>query len=111
MLIEFEKLQENLVPKPRGGEGEMYTRTFQDENNKIMQIRLTPGSHLGMHTHEVDSEAFYILSGTGKVLCDGVDEPLAPRSFHYCPKGHGHRLMNDGTEDLVLVAIIPNHGA
>ena len=65
MLIEFEKLQENLVPKPRGGEGEMYTRTFQDENNKIMQIRLTPGSHLGMHTHEVDSEAFYILSGTG----------------------------------------------
>ena len=22
MLIEFEKLQENLVPKPRGGEGE-----------------------------------------------------------------------------------------
>ena len=58
MLIEFEKLQENLVPKPRGGEGEMYTRTFQDENNKIMQIRLTPGSHLGMHTHEVDSEAF-----------------------------------------------------
>ena len=34
MLIEFEKLQENLVPKPRGGEGEMYTRTFQDENNK-----------------------------------------------------------------------------
>ena len=36
MLIEFEKLQENLVPKPRGGEGEMYTRTFQDENNKIM---------------------------------------------------------------------------
>ena len=74
MLIEFEKLQENLVPKPRGGEGEMYTRTFQDENNKIMQIRLTPGSHLGMHTHEVDSEAFYILSGTGKVLCDGVDE-------------------------------------
>ena len=77
MLIEFEKLQENLVPKPRGGEGEMYTRTFQDENNKIMQIRLTPGSHLGMHTHEVDSEAFYILSGTGKVLCDGVDEPLA----------------------------------
>ena len=36
MLIEFDKLQENLVPKPRGGEGEMYTRTFQDENNKIM---------------------------------------------------------------------------
>ena len=46
MLIEFEKLQENLVPKPRGGEGEMYTRTFQDENNKIMQIRLTPGGVL-----------------------------------------------------------------
>ena len=53
MLIEFEKLQENLVPKPRGGEGEMYTRTFQDENNKIMQIRLTPGSNMGIKTNRL----------------------------------------------------------
>ena len=54
---------------------------------------------------------FYILSGTGKVLCDGVYEPLAPGCCHYCPKGHEHSLINDGGEDLVILAMIPTHGA
>ena len=111
MLIPFDQMEEKVVPKMRGGEGEMINKMFVNEDTKIMWGRLTPGSYIGLHTHETDSEMIYILSGTGKVLCDGVYEPLSAGSCHYCPKGHAHSLINDSGEDLVILAMIPSHGA
>ena len=111
MLINFEKLEEAAVPRMRGGEGELIRRIFVNEDTRIMRGRLTPGSTIGLHTHETDSEMIFILSGAGKVLCDGEYEPLSAGSVHYCPKGHAHSLINDGDEDLEILAMIPNHGA
>ena len=51
----------------------------------------------------------YFLSGTGKVLCDGVWERVTPGTCHYCPRGSSHTLINDGTEDLVTFAVVPKH--
>ena len=111
MVINFEKLEEAAVPHMRGGEGELIRRIFVNEDTRIMRGRLTPGSTIGLHTHETDSEMIFILSGAGKVLCDGEYEPLSAGSVHYCPKGHAHSLINDGDEDLEILAMIPNHGA
>ena len=111
MLLNFDQIEEKVIPKMRGGEGEMITRMFVNEDTKIMRGRLTPGSTIGLHTHEGDSEMIFILSGAGKVLCDGEYEPLSAGSCHYCPKGHAHSLINDGTEDLEILAMSPIHGA
>ena len=111
MLLNFDQIEEKVIPKMRGGEGEMITRMFVNEDTKIMRGRLTPGSTIGLHTHEGDSEMIFILSGAGKVLCDGEYEPLSAGSVHYCPKCHAHSLINDGDEDLEILAMIPNHGA
>ena len=111
MLLNFDQIEEKVIPKMRGGEGEMITRMFVNEDTKIMRGRLTPGSTIGLHTHDTSSEIICILSGTGKVLCDGAYEPLSAGSVHYCPKGHEHSLINDGTEDLEILAMIPTHGA
>ena len=111
MLLNFEQIEEKVIPKMRGGEGEMIARMSVNEDTKIMRGRLTPGSTIGLHVHETDSEMICVLSGTGKVLCDGEYEPLAAGSVHYCPRGHQHSLINDGTEDLEILAMIPTHGA
>ena len=111
MLLNFEQMEETTVPHMRGGEGELIRRVFINEDAKIMQGRLTPGSTIGLHTHERDSEMIYILSGGGKVLCDGEYESLTTGSCHYCPKGHAHSLINDTDGDLVFLAMIPNHSA
>ena len=87
MLLNFEEIEEKVVPHMRGGEGEMITRMFVNEDTKIMRGRLTPGSTVGVY------------------------EPLSAGSVHYCPKGHEHSLINDGDEDLVILAMIPSHGA
>ncbi|MDY3013907.1 MAG: cupin domain-containing protein [Evtepia sp.] len=109
MLLAFDTIPEEIVPHMRDGEGEVHLRKFSDPLMKVMNGTLPVGATIGMHTHETNSEVIYILSGRGKVLCDGVYEPLEPGSCHYCPKGHGHSLMNDGEEPLRFLAIVPEH--
>ena len=109
MLIEFDKMEPQIIPHMRGGEKEVQARMYTDPQNKIMRGRLIPGASIGMHTHETSSEIIYILSGKGKILYDGGCEPLEPGSCHYCPKGRAHSLMNDspeGGEDLRFFAVV-----
>ena len=70
---------------------------------------LVPGASIGLHTHETNSEIVYILRGTGTAWIDGETELLRPGVCHYCPKGHRHGMINDGTEDLVLFTVVPEH--
>ena len=94
MLIDFSTLEEMKIPHFRNGE-------------KVMSGSLEPGASIGMHTHETSSEIIYILSGDGKVVCDGETEVLHAGSCHFCPKGHTHSLINDSGADLTFFADIP----
>ena len=110
MLIDFHSMEETVIPNFLGGEGAIRARMFVDERNRILHGVLEPGCSIGCHTHDTSSEIIYILSGTGKMLCDGVYEDLTPGVCTYCPKGHQHSLMNDnpeGSEDLVFFAVVP----
>ena len=109
MLIRFDELARTVVPHMKGGEGEAQLQSVTDADNKIMRSVLTPGASIGLHTHETSSEIMYFLSGTGKVLCDGVWERVTPGTCHYCHRGSSHTLINDGTEDLVTFAVVPEH--
>lgn len=109
MIIDFEALKEETILNFKGGEGELVTRNFVDEKNKIMMSRLKPGASSGYHVHEGNSEIVYILSGEGHFDYDGHHEECHAGTVHYCPMGHGHAMHNDGTEDLVYLAIVPEH--
>lgn len=106
MLIDFEKIPEKAIPNFKGGEKEFRVRMFDDGDNKIMKGRLVPGASIGLHTHDGNCEIVFVLSGKGKMLCDGVFETLSAGSCTYCPNGHEHSLINDGSEDLVFYAVV-----
>lgn len=107
MLIDFATMEETVIPRFKGGEKEIAARMYVDQRNKIMRGVLVPGASIGMHTHDTGSEIIYILSGTGRVLCDDGVETVAAGQCHYCPKGHAHSLINDGPEDLRFFAVVP----
>lgn len=109
MIIHFNEMAETVLENFKGGEGTLISKMFTDPTNKIMFARLQPHSHVGLHTHEGNSEIIFILSGTGKVLYDGGYEALQPGSCHYCPMDHEHSLINDSDEELVFYAIVPEH--
>lgn len=106
MKIDFHAMEEKVLPEFKGGVGSYIAKMYTDDLNKIMYGKLEPGSSIGLHTHDTNSEIIYILSGTGKVLYDETEESVGAGDCHYCPKGHTHSLINNGTENLLFFAVV-----
>ena len=107
MIIDFENIDETRFPEFKGGKGEYIAKRYGDESVKIMYGRLQPGSSIGIHTHETNSEIIYILSGTADFIYDDGTEKACAGECNYCPKGHTHSMINNGGDDLVFFAVVP----
>ena len=109
MIINYHEIKEQVELKFKGGNGELHTRNFVDDKNKIMMSRLKPGANIGFHTHEMNSEIIFILKGEGHFEYDNQVEKCTTGDVHYCPMGHGHAFYNDGSDDLEYFAIVAEH--
>lgn len=107
MIIDFSKIKESVITNFYGGDDNTIAKMHVDDMNRIMLIKLEPGASIGLHKHENGSEIVYILQGKGKAIFDDGQEELQPGSCHYCPKEHSHSLINDGAEDLIFFAVVP----
>ena len=107
MIIDFDQIEETRIPRFRGGNGDTIARMHADDNGKIMYGKLEPGSSIGLHTHETSSEIIYILRGKADFLYDDGTESVSVGGCHYCPKGHSHSMINNGPDDLVFFAVVP----
>ena len=106
-MIDFNKIELSVLPNFQGGEKELRANIYSDSLNKILKGRLVSGATIGMHRHETSSEIIFFLSGRGKMITDGVEERVMAGDCHYCKKGSEHALANDGDEDLVFYAVVP----
>ena len=107
MIIDLKNQQAEVFQNFKGGEKSLCAKMYSDDKNRIIHGVLESGATIGIHTHETNSEVIYILKGRGKVLIDGEYESVEAGVCHYCPKGHTHSLINDSTEDLVFLAVVP----
>ncbi|MDD5934602.1 MAG: cupin domain-containing protein [Clostridiales bacterium] len=107
MILNFNEIPVTSLKNFYGGEKELSAHMHRDEKNKILHGTLAPGATIGLHTHETSSEIIYFLEGTGKVIYDDGEENVQAGVCHYCPKGHSHSLINDGKENLVFFAVVP----
>lgn len=106
-IVDFDTMTEDVQNCFKGGEGDVAFRIFKDDMNKVMRVRMTPHSSVGQHSHETDSEIIIVLQGSGKIVFDGQELPIHEGQVHYCPKGHGHTIINDTDEELHLCCVVP----
>lgn len=106
MLIDFNGQQERKAPGMNNGTGEMSAKMYMDDNGKIIPCRIHKGGSIGMHKHPTSDDINYIISGTGKAICDGEEELLAAGNCHVCKKGSEHSIINTGNEDLVMLTVV-----
>jgi quercetin dioxygenase-like cupin family protein len=67
-------------------------------------IRVAPGQTVRpAHSHPNGEEAIYIISGSGRVMIEGVVEPVRAGSVVLFPQGKIHMLQNSGTEEMKVV--------
>lgn len=108
MTIDYNAMEVSVIPNFKGGEKELNAQMFFDGTNRILKGRLVPGASIGEHTHDVNSEILYVLSGEGTIIDDGVSSPIVAGQCTYCPKGHSHSLVNTSNADLTFFAVVPN---
>ena len=89
MLIDFNETKEITIP-----------------GMKIIPTKIHPGGSIGLHKHETSDDINYVLSGTGKAICDGQEEILKVGTCHICKKGSQHSIENIGNDDLVLLTVV-----
>lgn len=110
--------QENreLVTKPQGhletGKGDVIIEPLLNDeqlNGKCglyAKVTIKPGNALAYHQHIGESETYYILSGEGIYNDNGTEIKVVSGDVTYTADGQSHGLKNNGTEDLVFMALI-----
>lgn len=106
MLINFNDIEEQKVSGMNSGTGEISAKMFMSDYGKVIQCCICAGSSIGMHIHHTSDDINYVLSGTGKAICDGKEEILISGVCHICKKGSEHSIINNGDEDLVMLTVV-----
>ena len=97
--------------KMREGEGSarlVYLLDGSAEKNARMfaEITLKPGSSIGYHRHDSETEYYFILSGTGTVNDDGKEVQVKQGDSIITGNGASHSIKNTGSVPLVFHAVI-----
>ena len=67
------------------------------------RARFQPGQSAVAHSHADMVEVFFVESGTGVIRLNGVEKPLVRGVCVAIEMGEVHELVNNGSEELVLV--------
>ncbi len=112
MIRRANERQTEYKENMRGGEGTvtfhhlMQGDEFFDKGRMYAELRLPVGASIGRHTHEGESECYYVLSGAGAYEDNGVWRQVGPGDVTLTPPGEHHALRNDGPDELVVLALI-----
>lgn len=106
MLLNFNEIEQMTVQGMNGGTGTMTVKMYTDEQGKIIPCSIHAGGSIGLHKHGTGDDINYVLSGSGKAICDGQEEILIPGTCHICKKGSEHSIVNTGSADLVLLTVV-----
>lgn len=105
MKIDFNFMEQKMTEHFKGGNGHLLTRIAEEGNNKFLILKFPAGSSIGLHTHQTNCEAVYVLKGSGTAVCNDVEEKLYEGVCHFCPKGEAHTIIAD-SQGLELFAVI-----
>ncbi len=111
MIISRKEMKVELRDKMMGGEGTVTLVHFVDgasmKNARLFsEVTLPPGASVGEHRHDLETEYYTILEGTGVVMDNGVKKCVKSGDVVITGNGASHSIKNTGNIPLKLHAII-----
>lgn len=113
MVREREQKKYERKPSPFHGNGEILVRQLLEGREEMYQAgrffghtTIFPGSSIGYHVHQKESETYYILSGTAKFNDNGTMKMLHAGDIAFTGAGEGHGIEAVGNEPVELIALI-----
>jgi Mannose-6-phosphate isomerase len=96
----------------RGGDGSVAALKLLSEGEFCPNFRLfsimtlKPGCSIGPHSHSMETEYYYILSGSGIVSEADGEKAVRKGDLVITGGGASHAIRNSGNEDLIFLAAI-----
>lgn len=75
-----------------------------EENSMTVKVTLNPGHKMNYHSHEKRDEVWTIISGSGRTIVDGMEQPVKPGDVVTMAAGCKHTVIA-GNEGLQLIEI------
>lgn len=103
IVIRAEEVKGWTSPPPHQRELKILLSPILQEVSKGLSmgvVVLPPGESGDPHTHEDSQEAWYVISGTGKLRAGSEEAQLAPDVVVVAPAKIEHQIINDGEEPL-----------
>lgn len=113
MIRERDEKNYERKPSPFQGAGEILVRDLLEGRDGMYQsgrffghTTIFPGSSIGYHVHQGESETYYILSGTARFNDNGAVRMLHAGDVAFTGAGEGHGIEAVGKEPVELIALI-----
>lgn len=113
MIRERDEKIYDRKPALFNGTGEILVRSLLNGPEEMYQTgrvfghtTVYPGSEIGYHVHQDESETYYILSGTGTYNDNGTIKTVKAGDVTFCGAGEGHGIAAVGNEPIEMIALI-----
>lgn len=76
-----------------------------EEGSLTIKVLLNPGHLMNYHSHAYRDEVWTVISGTGKTIVDGMEEPVKPGDVITMQAGCRHTIIADTELKLIEVQL------
>jgi quercetin dioxygenase-like cupin family protein len=86
---------------------------FEEKGHLLQVVTIPPDTRQRSHSHQVQTEVFYILEGEATITINALDYLARPGDAFICSPGDVHNLWNQTKEDFRLVVFkinLPEEG-
>ena len=111
MVIHRDEMKVEEKEHFRDGEGNVRLTYLLDGSTQknarlFAEFTLNPGSSIGYHQHNSETEYYFIVSGTGTVNDDGKEVQVKQGDSVITGNGASHSIKNTGSVPLLFLAVI-----
>ncbi len=111
MIIKQSNMKQETRKEMRGGSGEveiLHMVSPESMNNARLMAELTlaPGSSIGLHQHNKETEYYIITEGSGIVVEDDGEKSVSKGDIVITGNGQSHSIKNTGNTVLKFIAVI-----
>ncbi len=78
---------------------------FTGARTQLVVMSLNPGEDIGEEVHAHVEQLLFILSGNGKVILDGQENPFAAGDVIVVTPGTRHNFINNGAEKVKIYTV------
>lgn len=83
-----------------------YRPIFETSRLNVTHVHIHPGQTVPAHTHADEDQIYFVVSGSGFVVLDGVRTDVSAGSSVMIPLGTEHEITNTGSEPLDYVFFV-----